>query len=836
MPVLLWAQEDQEPPVEVEAGRPQTADARIYGKVTDARTGKGAEAVSVQLFAFQKDSSGAITEVPAGGMLTRSNGDFSISGFPQADSFRLVLTAVGFQRKTQIIKNTKGPLDLGNLTVEQDVQTLQSVTVTASRPALQMDVDKRVFSAERNLTATGGTAIDVMKNIPSVTVDVDGNVQLRNASPQLFVDGRPTILTLDQIPADNIDRVELITNPSAKFDASSSGGIINIILKKNKRAGINGIVSAGVGHPDIASGNLNLNLRQGKFNTFLIGSYFQGGGRARSEALRQNKSDGLVESYFNQYSYTERLRRFGSLRFGADYFLDNRNTISLTQNIVNGRFNNDGEQQQEYLNAAAVLDHTGERFSIGRSRFQRYNTQLNYTHKFPQAGREFSANINYNQGKGSGNTVIENNFYYPDGSLYAGASRLRNADNTSSNQWTFQADYVSPKGESEKLEAGVRSFINEQHSIFNSYSVANGLETKLSLSNNYRYREQVNAAYFTYTSKWKGIGYQAGLRAEHSQFDGELVDSAQKFGYTYPSKASRLFDALFPSLYLSRPLSENTELQLNYSRRIRRPDFWNLNPFADISDPQNISQGNPYLRPEYTNSIEFNLSQNYKSGNFLGSVYFRNNQGDITRYSDTISAAQYAQLNNSVIDSNAILSTFINAQYTNRIGAEFTLQQKFGTAFDLTPTLNLQYRKVKGQAGGQSLDNEGFNWEAKLIANYRFEPESETSLWRNFSVQAIGEYESKEVVPQGYRIPNYSLDMALRKDFLKGKKATLTFSVQDVFNSLRFGSVVDTDAFYQDSWNRRNVRSFRLVFSYKFGNADFTLGGRRNGDRNSDDD
>lgn len=826
------AQEEvTEPPAEMDGQHRGVVRTGIAGKVVDGRNKKGLEGITIQLYALVRDSAGGRREAAAGTLVSRANGDFAFNGLPAVDSFRVLVSGVSFEPVEQwVVVNGTGITDLGNISLNQSVQTLQSVVVTAQRSALQMGVDRRVFSADRSLTAAGGTAVDLMKNIPSLTVDVDGNVSMRNAAPQIFVDGRPTILTLDQIPADNIERVELITNPSAKFDASTSGGIINIILKKNKRVGMNGIVSAGVGHPDIRSGNINLNMRQGKFNFFVVGSLFQGGGIARGASERQNKEDGIVTSFFNQRSRNDRLRRFGSVRFGTDFFLDNRNTITVTQSIVNGRFTNEQTQSQEFLDGFKQLERTGSRLLSSRSYFKRYNTQLNYVHKFPQAGRELSANVNYNYGNGGDNTNINNLFFNPDGSVHDATARLRNAGRNDNDQLTIQVDYETKQGENGKLETGVRSFINNQQSIFDAFAVNNGLETKLPLSNNYKYREVVNAAYITYTNKIGSIGYQAGLRAEHSQFDGELVDSARKFGYALPTQLRNIFDGLFPSLYLSKEIGEGQQLQLNYSRRIRRPDFWNLNPFVDINDPLNISQGNPQLRPEYTNSIEFNYSKEYKSGNFLGSVYFRNNVGDITRYSDTLSAVQYKELNNAAIDSNAILSTFVNAQYTNRMGAEFTVQQKFGPRFDVTPTLNLQYRDVRGRVGDLVLDNRGFNWEAKLIANYRLETEHKASFWNNFSLQAIGEYESREVVPQGVRIPNYSLDMALRKDFLKNKKATITFNVQDVFNSLRFGSEIETFNFYQELWSRRNVRSFRVVFTYKFGDPNFTFG-KRNGDR-----
>jgi outer membrane receptor protein involved in Fe transport len=252
---------------------------RIYGKVVNAKTSKGLDAVSVQLIKAGSDTvAGLQKDSIIAGMFTRPNGDFSFDNIAFRDSLKLVITAIGYrkdERRVQLNSFLTGDIteiDLGNFKVEPEAQVLQNVTVVATRPALEMGIDRRVFNVDKSLTATGGTAIDVMKNIPSVNVDVEGNVQLRNASPQIFVDGRPTILTLDQIPADNIEKVELITNPSAKFDAASTGGIINIVLKKNRRVGLNGTASVSGGSPDILSGNLTLNMRQGKFNVFGSGT------------------------------------------------------------------------------------------------------------------------------------------------------------------------------------------------------------------------------------------------------------------------------------------------------------------------------------------------------------------------------------------------------------------------------------------------------------------------------------------------------------------------------------------------------------------------------------
>ncbi len=834
----LHAQEEreQQPPGDVSVIKVNSN--RIYGKLIDKNTGKPVEAVSVQLFANEAGNKDSLIT----GMLTRANGDFSFDNLPSLNSFKLTISAIGYTQIDQEVSPDFGKTgeqkkfrnDLGNITLEAEVKQLGNVVVTSVKPALEMGIDRKVFNASKSMVATGGTAVDLMKNIPSVSVDVDGNVTLRNSSPQIFVDGRPTILSLDQIPADNIERVELITNPSAKFDAASSGGIINIVLKKNKRIGLNGLATIGVGLPKIANGNLNLNVRQGKFNFFVSGGYNQSGGKARGEAQRQNKVNGVVNDYFNQESVNDRIRRFGSLRVGADYFLDNRNTISVTQQIGTGRFGYDEVQDQEYLDAARNPLYYGSRTADGKATFKRNGTNLNYKHNFPETGKELTVDVNYNYGSSTDRSDILNAFTYPDGQVYRPSSLVNNRGASNSDQVIFQADYADPIGENGKIELGVRSYHNLFNSRFDAFANNNGQQQKLPLSNNYEYKEMVNALYGTYSNKIGKFSYQAGLRAEYSRFNGLLVDSAFKFGYEYPSKIKNIWNALFPSLFVTHELNENDQLQFNYSRRIRRPNFWQLNPFIDINDPANLRQGNPALRPEFVNSFELNYSHNYKSGNFLGVLYFRNNPDDITEFSDTITTQQYQELENAGVNPNAILNTYINAGTTNRYGAEFTVQHKIGKNFDITPTVNLQYRTVKARVNNLDLSNEGFNWEAKLSTNYKIET-TRSSFFNGLGFQLLGEYESAEVIPQGKRRPQYSVDYAMRKDFLKDNKATITFSINDVFNTRRWGTIYDTESFYQESYRRWSVRSFRISFSYKFGKSDFSLSNKKRDNNDSMD-
>ncbi|WP_153799228.1 outer membrane beta-barrel family protein [Foetidibacter luteolus] len=820
------------------SGMAESGKVKIKGIVTDKTTQSIIAGARIQLLSDISDEEKTKDAAFTGNVITGLDGTFEFNDVPFAPAYTIIVTTVGYKALQQQVTvsrptgNTASPgsiTDVGILALEQDVKTLENVTVTATKPSMQFGIDRKIFNVEKSITAQGGTAVDVMRNIPSLTVDVNGNVEMRNTSPQIFVDGRPTILTLDQIPADDIERVELLTNPSSKYDASSAGGIINVVLKKNKRKGFNGLASVGGGTPGVLNGNLSLNVRQRQFNFFGSVNYNRSGGATTEKTFRQNKDNGNITDYFNQVSDNNRTRRFNSVRFGADYYIDDKNTVTFTQGFTRGRFRNNETQNQDYLDAAQVLDYTGLRFSDGASEFSRNSSSLIFDHVFERPDKKLTLDVTYNSGSRNSATLITTQLFNPDGSAYQPDNVVRNAGSGKDKQFTAQLDYTNTVNENKKVEFGLRTYLNDNNTTFGAFSVdqSNG-ETKLPLSNNYKYRETVNAGYFNYANKINSFKYQVGLRVEMSKLDGEMIDSAFKFGYSYPDKIGNIWSALFPSFFLTKQLTETQDIQFNYSKRIRRPRFWEVNPFVDINDPLNISQGNPALTPEYVHSFELNYFNRFKEGSFLGVLYFRNNGGDITEYSDTISPQLYQQLSNAGVSPNAILNTFINAGYTNRMGAEFTVQRKFFKELDLTYNLNLQYRETNAQVNKLNLSNTGFNYNTKLIAGYKIQSDK-SKLFNNLSFQLVAEYESPRVIPQGKTKSQFVSDFALRKEFLKNKAGALSISVNDIFNTRRFGSIYDTERFYQDSYSRWSVRTFRVTFSYKFGNADFDLFGKRRG-------
>jgi outer membrane receptor protein involved in Fe transport len=783
-----------------------------------------------------KDPSGKTVDAA----LTDEYGTFLLDKLTQADGLKMTITMLGFKNYALTLEwkkaNKEGKINLGKIALTEEINALDNVVVTGKRKAFEMKLDKRVFSPEAQITAKGGTAIDVLKNVPSLSVDAQGGVELRGSSPQIFVDGRPTILTLEQIPADDIEKIEVITNPSSKYDAGTSGGILNIVLKKNKARGMNGNLSAGVGYPSILTGYLGLNLRQKRLNYFVTGNFNQSGGIARGETNRTNLDNGVSTGSFSQVSYNDRLRKNGSGRVGVDYFMDDKNTFTVSYGISGGSGKSVGDQQQQYFKADGEINGTGDRDETYNWNWDNSSTQFLYKRSFGKTGHELTADFTYNKASNTSNSFFTNNLYENGATTPGTVNQVRNDGGSKNDQVTAQVDYVHPIGENEdaKFEAGLRHYTNEYHSFFNAFSVENGGESKLPFSNNIEYRENISAAYANYGNKiekW-GLSYQVGLRMEYSEFKGVLLDSAKEFGYKWPGEAKDFFQSMFPSLYLTKDVGEGNQLQFNYARRIRRPNFWQLNPFVDISDPLNIRMGNINLIPETVHSFELNFNREYTKGNFMVSAYYRNNLDDITRYSDTLTDEQYESLDNAAVSPNAILNTFINADFTNRMGIEVNLQHKFNEQFDIMPSVNLGRRRVKANVGDLKLDNEGFNWETQLTANYRVA--SKKKWLDKLAYQFTGEYESPEVIPQGRTIPEWRIDMALRKDFMKNNKASLVFSVDDVFNSRRWGNNIETPNFIQESYSRWNVRSFRVTFSLRFGSSDFQLMNKRKG--GGDDD
>jgi len=402
--------------------------------------------------------------------------------------------------------------DLGNIKLETDMKQLQAVTVTASKPTLKMDIDKRVYNVEKDIVNAGGTALDVMKNVPSVNVDIDGNVTLRNSAPLIYVDGRPTTLTLDQIPADAIESVEVITNPSAKYDASGGGaGILNIVLKKNKKTGYNGNVRAGVDKYGAMNGGGDFSVRQGKFNVTASAMINQMNGKTNGVTDRHNLTD-TPETSIHQTNYDRNKGEFIFARFGFDYFMSNRNTISLTGFKVHGAFKPTSLLDittDSLYNSGTTSDYS-ERYTNTNRIFNGQGLQFGFKHLFPKQGEEWTVDANYFEGKNTNNSLYTSDYYLDGPGSSIGSTGLQQIIGYGSDKnFIIQTDYVNPISTTLKLETGLRAAMrsritNNDNYLFNNDSAYLVPGASTDYSNN----DNVYAAYVSLTGNIKNFGYK----------------------------------------------------------------------------------------------------------------------------------------------------------------------------------------------------------------------------------------------------------------------------------------------------------------------------------------
>jgi outer membrane receptor protein involved in Fe transport len=604
---------------------------------------------------------------------------------------------------------------------------------------------------------------------------------------------------------------------------------MNIVLKKNRKAGYNGSVRAGVDSRGKFNGGGDINVRQGKVNFFANAMYNQ----RKSKSWGQTDRTSIVDSkdaMTTQYNNSVFNGAFGFGRFGLDYFIDNRNTITLSQSIVNGDFKFDNRTHSVIDTTTGGFE-TQYRNTDGKANFRNYGTQLSFKHTFAHAGEEWTADANYNQSKNTNNSnIFYRSFYDMDQQNPKFPEQLQTIDGGGTNKFLIaQTDYVNPITENMKVEAGARAQIRK----FTSYQdvITNGVD----LTNNFKYTDHVYAGYVTFSQKLKdSFSYQVGLRAESSGYDGDQLDKQQHYSNDFPI-------SLFPSLFLTKAFNHRQDLQLNYTRRINRPNFFQLMPNTDYSDPLNYQTGNPGLKPEFTHSVELSYQKTYgkKSNTFLATVFGKYTTNLISRYQSWQKLGQF-------VDS-AYISTWVNASTAYAGGLELIFRNNLTKWWDVMLSGNVYYTKINGSNIIANLENERTSWSAKMNHNFKFN--------KGWSVQINGDYQAKSALPvstaasatggggggrggfgggtpsttQGYINANYGVDMGLRKDFAI-KKNTLTVSANwnDIFRTRKYFVHSEAVGFIQDDWRRRDPQLVRVNISYRFGKFDVSLFKRKN--------
>ena len=778
---------------------------RVYGKLIDSKTKKPIEYASVIVLWFNKDSL-------LGGALTKKNGEFSIDNLPAMGGFRFKATLIGYktyETKFYIQLPNKIEQDLGNINFEIDEKLLNEVEVTVKKNNLVMSIDKRIYNVDNDISVKGGTAVDVMKNVPGVTVDADGNAQLRNQSPMIFIDGRPSNLTLQQIPADQIDRIEVITNPSVKFDASSTGGILNIVMKKNLKPGYNGMLMGYAGSSDRYGGMLNLNVKEGKWNLTSMYSYNQAINNTIGYTDRtQLDSIQKTLGYYRQDNVVRQLNAFNFGKIGLDYNINNRNTISINGMLMGGLYSTNDKQNYNILDKNKAQLFYGKRANNQAAEFQNYNSQLYYKKIFPKVGQEFTGDFNYNHTNSKNNYLFNTESHIPPDTIIIGNTFQKNNGTTTANQFVLQLDYTNPINETKKFEAGIKSYFKNSVSINdtkNAKITADNYIYDSVMSNHYIIDDMINAAYINYNSKTiLGISYQAGLRFEQSYYKGTIKNKNQSFSYNYPSMAEDLLKSIFPGIYFSKKLVKNQEIQVNFSRKIQRPNFFQLMPFIMFADKQNYRIGNPQLKPEFKNIAEINYNNIFTNGSYLGSCYFRYEEQPITDVA-------YPSLS----DPTVLVNTTVNGKNSIRYGLEHTFKYTLFKNLDATINLNAFYIYLNGIVvpTEPEVTTKGYAYNTKATLSYRFP--------KQLTLQVNGNYESPRILLLGYSLPIYSMDVSINK--MVGTKWVINATLSDAFNTRRMGTNFQTPYYIQELSRRRESRYVRLTLTYIFGKMDASI-------------
>ena len=767
---------------------------KLTGKVLDAQTNTGLGYATVRLFK-QADNS-LVT-----GTITGETGTFSLEAIP--GDYYVSWEFVGYKpAKTPAIRLTSdnAPLDLGELELTSSASTLDEIVVQAEKSTMELSLDKKIFNVGKDLANAGGTAADILSNVPSVAVDVEGNVSLRGSgNVRILIDGKPSGLVsikggsgLQQLQGSSIERIEVITNPSARYEAEGMGGIINIVLKKERKEGFNGSFDLITGYPTNFGAAANVNYRRKNLNFFVnyTVSYRNTPGRSSlyQEVYRNDTT------FITRQASTNRLNGMNnSARAGIDYFFNPKNTLTAayTWRISKGKRFAD-IQYRDYLFNTNTLQGITNRTQDETETEPNSEYALSYKKTFARAGHELTADVRYLDNWERSLQIFTQQTLRPDGSASGLPGILQRSPNDETEkQFLVQLDYVQPFGKDGKLEAGLRS---SSRDMTNDYAVnqqtANGDYVPLEgLTNNFVYEEAINAVYGIMGNKIRKISYQMGLRAEWTAVTTTLKQTADVNPRRYAN--------LFPSVHVTYELPRQHAVQLSYSRRVRRPQYNDLSPFMTYSDSRNFFSGNPDLNPEFTNSYEIGHIKYVGKGSLSSSLYYRHTDGKIMRIRRVD-----AQGNSTTRPEN--LAT------ENAYGAELTSSYAPYAWWKLDGSLNFFRAMTNGANLDQSFQSDTYSGFARMTSRF--------TAWKTTDFQLRGNYEAPQQTPQGIRKAIATLDLAVSRDILKNN-GTLTLNVLDVGNSRRFRSVTEGANFYTETNAQGRLRQINLTFNYRLRQA-----------------
>ena len=781
----------------------------VRGKVLDKKNSEPLGFVTVKVTAQGSDT-------PVGGGMTDESGNFAVRGLKDG-AYTLTLNYMGYKDITRQFTIAPGDREAQFKAVymSEDAKMLSGVTVTGQRSAMKLEVDRKSFDVGQLISNAGQSASDVLDNVPSVEVDNDGNVSLRgNSSVEVWINGKASGLTSDnraqilqQLPAESIERIEVIDNPSAKFSAEGSAGIINIVLKKDRKAGYYGSLQAGGNTRGGANTSFNIN-----YNSSLLDAYANVGYRHRS-----NTGHAQSRQTSNTYdqSYDGDNARWGNNLFsraGLTLHATKKDDFSVSGMLMHGGGRSNSFTPYTYTAVREGLnDYRLDRLNRSRDRMNMYYGEFNYRHNFSDKHfLDFTADMSHWKMDGDNwyqDSTVTNMGYGPAPDIaYEYQYRPQHINNR---RKELKLDYENQVTKDFKLEAGYQGEFSRENTPQESYidntsfGGLNATEDKL-FFNRFIYKQNLHAFYTTLSYRLGKLNAMAGLRGEYWQVNTESYTWDQEHdAYLRDKPFKKDYFQLFPSLFIAYQMTESQQLQLNYTRRLRRPWGGQLNSFRDTRDATTVSFGNPYLTPEYSNSFSLNYLKTWTDHSLLLSAYYRPT-------SDVIQRISYKSSTDGLF-----YQTSMNVAKSLSSGMELTVKDKLFRILDLTTSVNAYYYRLNGfsyDIDGQTVtgkEDHNFTWNARMTASLM--------LPYDISIQGTGRYNARQVITQGYRKANYSIDLGARKNFFN-KLITLSVNCRDLLDSRKFETFTSGENFTRHQINRRGGRRVSMTVTWNFGN------------------
>ena len=784
-------------------GKPQLTKIKVTGKIVEKISQQPLEYATITSVnpKFPKGKTGGITN---------AKGEFDIDIIPGI--YDIKIEFISF--KPIILKQRKlmQSTNLGQTNLEEDASQLNEVVIRSENTTVEIKLDKKVYNVGKDMIVKGGTASDVLDNVPSVTVDGDGNVSLRgNDNVKILIDGRPSNAinvadALRTISADALDKVEVITNPSARYDAEGGAGIINIILKKEKNQGTNGTFIATVGNPDNYGISSTLNFKNQNFNLFTTIGYNDskspGNSITNTDYLNP---DGSVQKTIDEKNNNVRTRKGYNYNFGMDLFLDK--TLTWT-NALSFRKNDGANPNNDNIfNYEPNNDFTSNRFNDQYTKTQDVEFNSNFTKKFKKDGHKLTVSATFSNDTDNDTSLITN-------SINGQTSNVTQQSTTNGQKQSrnlFQADYVLPLGQNSQFEAGYKGDFN---ALLTNYGVGdldiNGNYTpNLNYTNSLDYKEKINALYTQFGSKINKFSYLLGLRYEDSSIDINLLTTND---YT-----KKKYHNFFPSAFLTYQITDDSNFSLNYIRRIARPRSRFINPFSNYSSNINLKQGNPNLNPSFTDSFDMGYMTKLGKVNLSSSIYF-NKTADVFQFIRRPNGEIVTSIvNGATVETPVMLSTPINLSNENRFGFEFNANYSPYKWWKLNGNFNFFESKISGNYTYtllnstipvfENFDNTAFSWFAKVS--------SKVTLPFKIDWQTNGTYNAPQNNAQGRSLGVFVANMAFSKDVLKDK-ATITLNASDILNSRKRITETNLPTINSYSEMQWRMRQINLTFTYRF--------------------